>query len=132
MGIKEVMKLPKGSKVIIVGRGNIIWEVRNASLFGDNRNITSYFTIEEIVNFEFKEIASEELLGIKDVLCEEMVDHLVQRVVNGELRYKYKVVHIDDAYDLMGYGHSEGDFIGDLEYLSDILEFKFIDLGRIE
>ena len=31
MDIKEVMKLPYGSKVIIVGRGNIVWEVRNPS-----------------------------------------------------------------------------------------------------
>ena len=131
MDIKEVMKLPYGSKVIIVGRGNIVWEVRNPSLFVDNRNITSYFTIEEIVNFEFTEIDSEELLGIKDVLCKEMVDHLVQRVVDGELRSKFRVVYIDDAYDLMGYGHNEGDYIGDLEYLSDILESGFIDLGRI-
>lgn len=130
MDIKEVMKLPYGSKVIIAGRGNIVWEVRNHSLFGDNKNITSYFTIEEIVNFEFTEIAFEELLGIKDVLCAEMVDHLVQRVANGELRSKFRVVYIDDAYDLMSYGHNEGDYIGDLEYLSDILESGFIDLGR--
>ena len=128
MDIKEVLKLPYGSKVIITGRGNIVWEVRNPSLFDDNRNITSYFTIEEIVNFEFTEI---ELLGIKDVLCKEMVDHLVQIVVDGELRSKFRVVYIDDAYDLLSYGHDEGDYIGDLEYLSVILESGFIDLGRI-
>ena len=129
MDINEVMKLPYGAKVIIAGRGKIVREVRNPSLFDDNRNITSYFTIEEIVNFEFTEIDSEELLGIKDVLCKEMVDHLVQRVVCGELRSKFRVVYIDDAYDLMSYGHNEGDYIGDLEYLSDILESGFIDLG---
>lgn len=130
MDIKDAMKLPYGSNVIMTGGGNLIWEVRNTSLFNCNRDITSCFTLEEIVNFEFTECFVGKLLSIKDILCEGMVDHIVQKVVNGERRCKYKVVYIDDAYDLMGYGHSEGDYIGDLEYLSDILEFEFIDLGR--
>ena len=39
MDIKEVMKLPYGSKVKIVGRENSVWEVCNTSLLGGNRNI---------------------------------------------------------------------------------------------
>lgn len=131
MDIKEVMKLPCGSEVIIEGRGNLIWEVRNNSLFYSDRNITNYFTIEEIVNFEFTEWFEGRLLSIQGVLCEKMVDHIVQRIVNNEKRDMYKVVCDDGSYDLMGYGPAEGDYIGDLEYLSDILNFKFIDLGRI-
>lgn len=131
MDIKEVMKLPYGSKVKIVGRENIVWEVCNTSLFWDNRSITSWATLDEIVNFEFTECFDERLLSIQDVLCEEMVDHIVQKVVNGERQCKYKVVYQDEAYDLMGYEYAEGDYIGNLEYLSDILEFEFIDLGRI-
>ena len=42
MDIKEVMKLPYGSKVIIAGRGNIVWEVRNPSLFSDNGGIGAH------------------------------------------------------------------------------------------
>ena len=53
MDIKEVMKLPYGSKVKIVGRENIVWEVCNTSLFWGNRSITSWSTLDEIVNFEF-------------------------------------------------------------------------------
>lgn len=131
MDIKEVMKLPYGSKVKIVGRENIVWEVCNTSIFWGNRSITSWSTLDEIVNFEFTECFDGRLLSIQDVLCEEMVDHIVQKVVNGERRCKYKVVYQDEAYDLMGYEHDEGDYIGDLEYLSDILKFEFIDLGRI-
>lgn len=130
MNIKEVLKLKEGTQVKMVDApGDDIWIVNRETLMLKNRNfaIEDRYTLDFIVNAEFEKYYEErnyKKLTIKEVLCEDMVGHMVKMI--GDDTQVYKVTECNGRFDLDITGSPMR--ISDEHFLSTILDSMYIVL----